>query len=240
MTTLLDLRTQARQRADMEHSTFITDSELTTYLNQSAFELYDLLVSAYGDDYFVAAPPPTFTTDGTTEVYPAPANLYKLLGVDISASGAPGTWRTLVPFGINERNLNPWGRTGSNPAPVYADPRYRLSGSNIWFEYAPAGGQTVRVLHIPRMTPLAADTDDLDGISGWDEYVIVDAAIKMKQKEQSDAAELMATKNALRVRIERMKQHRTAGQPKTTQRTRRNVWGFDAPGLPGGRGPWGY
>lgn len=237
--SLADLRTQVRQRADMENSQFVTDPELTTYINQSAFELYDLLVAAYGDDYYMTIAP-SFVSDGISDTYPLPDDLYKLLGVDISANGQPGTWRPLMPFGINERNRAPWGIPGSVPAPVFADPQYRLRSNSLWFEPLPAGGQYLRTLYIPRMTKLVADGDLLDGVSGWDEYVIVDAAIKCKTKEQTDTQELQLAKMTLKARIDNMKRDRNAGQPKTTQRTRRNLWGQDVPGFPGGRGPWGF
>ena len=54
--TLAELREASRQRADQENSQFISDSELNSYINQSYFELYDILVQSYGDDYYVANP----------------------------------------------------------------------------------------------------------------------------------------------------------------------------------------
>ena len=49
---LTQLQLEVRRRSDMENSQFIKDVELTTYINQSYVELYDLLVSIY-EDYFV-------------------------------------------------------------------------------------------------------------------------------------------------------------------------------------------
>ena len=69
--TLLELRTAARQRSDMVNSQFVSDAELNSYINQSAFEYYDLMVQKYSNDYFVAAPA-QFNTDGASQVYPLP------------------------------------------------------------------------------------------------------------------------------------------------------------------------
>src|SRR4051812_27192108 len=113
--TLSDLMIAVRQRADMLSSgytpslvstaSFVTDPELISYINQSAFELYDLLVEAMGEDYFVA-PPVSFTTDGVSETYALPNGvnfssapaLYKLLGVDLLVSSASGQYVSLRPF----------------------------------------------------------------------------------------------------------------------------------------------
>ena len=46
--TLAELRTQARNRADMESSEFVTDTELTDYINSSIAELHDILIQSYG------------------------------------------------------------------------------------------------------------------------------------------------------------------------------------------------
>jgi hypothetical protein len=65
------------------------------------------------------------------------------------------------------------------------------------------------------MSTLVSDTDTVQGVSGWTEYIIVDAAIKMMQKEESDVSVLMAQKQALLQRIEAMSQNRDAGMPST-------------------------
>lgn len=199
--TLAQLRTAARQRADMENSTFVSDTELTDYVNQSYFELYDLLVQKFGDDYFVATPHTATTT--SSETYDLPTDLYKLLGVDI---GSTGNFIALKPFTFSERNL----RSG---VAVRQNLRYRLRGSSLWLTPAPAAGQTLRLWYVPRLTPLSADADTADGVSGWTEYLICDAAIKCLQKEESDVSVLMAQKMALIKRIEAAAENRDAGSP---------------------------
>jgi hypothetical protein len=54
-----------------------------------------------------------------------------------------------------------------------------------------------------------------DGVSGWLEYVITDAAIKAMQKEESDVSVLMAQKAALVARIIAAAENRDAGNPAT-------------------------
>jgi hypothetical protein len=63
------------------------------------------------------------------------------------------------------------------------------------------------------MTQLTTDASVCDGISGWTEYIIVDAAIKAMQKEESDVSALMAQKQMLTQRINAMAESRDAGSP---------------------------
>ena len=55
------LRYQARLRADMLKTNFLTNDEWNIMLNQSSRELYDILVAKFGEDYFLA-PPQAFQT----------------------------------------------------------------------------------------------------------------------------------------------------------------------------------
>src|SRR5690242_17270074 len=56
-------------------STYVTTSEWNSYINASYYELYDLLVQKYGDDYFTAGTPDNWyqlTTNGTSTSYALP------------------------------------------------------------------------------------------------------------------------------------------------------------------------
>ncbi len=54
-----------------------------------------------------------------------------------------------------------------------------------------------------------------DFYSGWDEYIIIDSAIKIMIKEEADATALLLQKNQLRERIITESQNRDAGEPET-------------------------
>ena len=210
--SLLDLRTATRQRADMVHSQFVTDAELNSYINQSGFELYDLLIQKYGDDYFIASPY-SFTTNGTSDSYQLPGSFYKLLGVDLALSNSTDSYVTIKPFNFAERNRY----AAPNFQSFYGitNLRYRIRGNKIWFTPIAEANQKLRIWYIPKMNTLDLDTDTVDGISGWTEYVIIDAAIKCLQKEESDVSVLLAQKAAITQRIEAAAENRDAGFPKT-------------------------
>ncbi len=94
------------------------------------------------------------------------------------------------------------------------------------------------------MTMLLQDTDMLSfSISGWSEYVIIDAAIKALIKEESfeQAAALYAKKSGLLERIETTAANRDVGQPNTISDTRSNTGFCDGGGFGGtgsGMGGW--
>lgn len=234
--TVSDVMSLVRQEADMVNSQFVADPELISYISASYKELYDLLVGAYGEDYY-GATPVTITTDGTNDRYNLPDGtlysgapaFYKLLGVDLQLSTGPQGYITLKTFPLSERNkystpnfASFWGFTNM---------RYRLFANQLMLNPLPAAGQNIRLWYVPRPSNLTASTDTLDGISGWEEYVVVDAAIKCKDKEESDCSVLMARKQALKERIESIAANRDPGTAaKTVDVYNDTGWGNDGYG----------
>jgi hypothetical protein len=199
--TLANLRTQARYRANMENSLFITDAELNGYINSSIAELHDLMIGAYDSEYSVTY---SDTTTTTTTDYSLPATFYKLKGVDY---GTTNDFYALKPFNFNERNKDKALSFHSLGEPNI---RYRIVGSQLKLSAAPDAGKTLRIWYVPVATVLSADADTLDDLNQYYEYVVVDAAIKMLHKEESDVTILAAYKMDLRKRIETMAQNRDA------------------------------
>lgn len=204
--TLASLRNQSRLRADKVNSGYILDAELNQYINNSLTELYDLLVGAYGNDYYLKQY--DFSVTGTTKSYALPSDFYKLEGIDLYIN--PSRFITLKPFMFNERGRY---QDGSNWAAIVAiqGPRYHLTSNNIEFNPSPPGNYNMSMFYVPQCPELVVDSDAFDGINGFEEYVIIDAAIKMLQKEDSDVSVLMAQKNAILKRINLMAENRDIG-----------------------------
>ena len=82
------LRYQAKLRADMLNSNFVTQDEWDILINQSSQELYGLLVQKFGEDYFLA-PLQVFSTSGQ-QFYPLPngTNFLNINGIP-NPSGTP-------------------------------------------------------------------------------------------------------------------------------------------------------
>jgi hypothetical protein len=201
--TLATLRTRARQRADMANTAFVSDSELTTLVNESADELHDLLVSKLGDDYFTKVG--AFSTVANVETVSLPVDFLKLLGVELQSGS---DWVTLRRYMQTERN-------SFRSALVFPGnwPRYRLEAGLVRFLPAPAGVLNGRFIYIPSRTQLSADGDTFEGFNGWETYIVVDVARKCLEKEESDASHLVAEKAAVMARIEVAAANRDAGEP---------------------------
>lgn len=207
--TLAELRTQARQRSDMESSDFVSDSELTAYINASIAELQDILIQAYGSDYYVSTY--LFNTASGVESYALPSDFYKVVGVDGKVNS--NTYHNIKRFNFNERNRynEPvfWSVIGAPSV------RYRIVGSNIRLSPPPDGVTEIRLWYNPLAAKLVADGDTLNDLNQFSEYIIVDAAIKMLQKEESDVTVLFAQKQALIKRITEVANNRDANEPES-------------------------
>jgi hypothetical protein len=216
--TLLELRNRSRQRADMVNSKFVTDAELNTYINASNAELYDLLINSRGENYFVLSY--NFTTSINQDTYALPADFYKLMGVDFVTSSTQAI--TLKAFRWQERNRF--------REPFYNVRNYNLMyqvrGDDLVFIPTPNGSQLIRLWYIPLPQELTLDTDSFNGINGYEEYVVIDAAIKMRVKEESPVEELLLAKESMRQRILSASAGRDSGEPARVVDTDSNYAGF--------------
>jgi hypothetical protein len=255
--SLGQIRLMAQQRADRVESNFVTMTEWNSYINQSLFELYDLLITLY-EDYFLATPI-QFVADGTTFQYPLPngimtynsgifpngtivgAPFYKLMGVDLGLNNANNAYVTINKFNFTDRNRFVYPNTSSTIYGVF-NLQYRVMGNNIQFIPTPSAGQQIRVWYIPRLVQLLQDTDTTTlGISGWVEYVICKAAYLALTKEESDTQPLVMQLAALQKRIEETAANRDAGLPDKISDARSNNgtgWGDSNGGWNGGIGGW--
>jgi hypothetical protein len=204
--TLASLRDQARLRADMQNSKFVSDAEFNQYISDSYAELYDLLVSKF-EDYYTADPLVFHVDSGNT--YDLPVDFYKLKGLDRALSDS-NDWYTLRPFTFEDRNAR---RSATRFRGLYPAIRYRIFGNKILFSPDDQAAGNYRMWYIPRYTPLVNDTDTVEDVIGWEVYIVVDAAMKALQKEESDISVIMAMKQALIARIDTMAANRDVGEP---------------------------
>ena len=222
--TLADLRTRAKQRANMENSDFISDSEWNSLINYSISDLRDIITSKAGEDYFATSFSSTMTQG--QETLNLPSDFYKLLWVEVLIDGV--NYLPLKRFEIAEVPA-----TAFNLVTPWVELRYRLRAGNLWFQPSSStGGKTIRAWYVQTPTPLSTDGDTLDGYNGWDEYVIVTAARKALVKEEQDVTELDREILMFNQRLEAMAPNRDQGQPMRIQDTqRRTGWQYGAEGI---------
>lgn len=233
------IRYLSQMRADKLHSEYLTKDEWNSNINQSIYELYDILVTKFGDDYFFAAPlllPLTGLVsyplpDGSN--YPvnsvnSPA-IFKLNGVDVNSGGSPSSpnaiWVPMPRFNWSDRAKysNFIGQAGTVAGANQL--AYREMGNQLYIIPA-STNTTIRLWYVPIMTQLLLDTDMLSfSISGWSEFIIVDAAMKAMVKEESLEKwnALAQSKQVLIERIETTAANRDVGQPNTVSNTRQTM-----------------
>lgn len=254
------LRYMSKLRADKLNSQFLTDDEWNFNINQSAFRLYDLLITKFGEKYFLAAPlqipTSTFVVSQGLAYVPLPNGIlyssapafFKLAGVDVSVNPGNGQWFTLPKFNWIDRNRYSTLQLSGTVQSIYGF-AYCDFGSNVYFIPSPQSSLYVQLWYVPLMNQMLRDTDMMPfSISGWSEIVMVDAAIKALVKEESyeQAAALIVERTGLIDRVQETAANRDVGQPNTVSNTRArcgdpnfgSFGGFGSSGFGGGFG-WG-
>jgi len=215
---------RARQRANTEGATgFVSDFELGDLINEGIAELWDLIRSAYGQDYFLSSAP--FNTVPNQETYSLAtlaADFLAFRGLDVIYG--TNLVETARPFMFNERNRYKWTAGWAYTLPVY----YRLEGSNLVLMPKPNGIYACKLWYTPTSPIInyADTTTTFDGIAGWEEYAILWAAIRMLRKEgnSEDAGNLQQDMAAIKSRIDIMAAGRDADNPERVIDITRSDW----------------
>jgi len=216
MVTYATLLADCRTRADMVNNNFCTDAEVLQFIIRSYGRFYAMVVGKVESDYFVQEGSISVVAD--TATYALDVGFYKLLGVDVQD-------------GSEHYPLKKFQRRGHNRRQSYSsgkDLQYRLRTNTLWLVPTPKSAETLRYYFIPLPTrytnattldstlgtPISATTDLYDFFGpGWEEYVIIDVAIKMKVKEESSTKELRVDKAVIMSEIQEELDHRDAGEP---------------------------
>lgn len=259
--SLYELRLRAQQTADRVASSFVTTEEWNYNLRLAMYELYDLLIGSYVENY--ALQQVTILTNGTQNLYPLPDGatnflggtypdtqgqtqpakaFYKLAGVDlnVNTSNVTPARVTLLSFDFIKRNQYVYPNSTSTIYGIY-NMRYRLMGNQLDLIPVPAGNQTLTAYYAPRLPGLLQDNDLTTlGTSGWLRYVIVRGALYILSKEEgTDLTQLNNELLFLKKRIEDMSQDRDMGQPDTISETRQDpVYGGNGFAGGGSGGGW--
>jgi hypothetical protein len=243
-TTVGNLRLEAQQRTDRVYSNNISAQEWNSMISQSYKELYDILIQKFGNDYFVQLPY-TYTTTGQidpvtqAQTFPLPSDFYKLLRCEVALNkNDPNSWITLRQFQAIQANL--WNYPNVYTFYGITNLRYRLWGNNLQLVPLASAGQTIRIWYAPRPNQLINDTDTLDAISGYEEYIVADVAIKALAKTEEDPQVFMLQKAALLKRIEEAAENRNVGEPQqvSDSRTRNFAWTDSSGEFGSGSGMW--
>jgi hypothetical protein len=177
-----DLIEDVRLRADLP--TFTTTTSVRTadilyWLKRSLQRLSGIVMHGATSTNFVNET--TLTTTADVDMISLPTNAQALVSVYYVRDGE--TEIPMDPMGpddLGDVSSRDWDG---------ATPRYTIKGESIQLRPVPAGEYTVRVEYVTGLI-ITASTDYVPLYSGWDEWVVLDAAIKVKQRLQQPYAEL--------------------------------------------------
>lgn len=218
---LSDLITEVRRRADVESVLDrFPDSEVTSYINASIARLYALMDRLDVSYYTTTAP--TITTTAGTSLYALPVDFWILKAVTVRLSSS---------VNLRARKYSPeqgpWLKSTGNwvyGLPIY----YRLkgkdpfSGSNKddpnvkeYIDFAPIPGSAygIDIEYTKAPQKLYSGDDAFDGQAGFEEWVILDAAIKIKRKQRLDCGDLMSDKAEMEAHVVSLGSNKDAANP---------------------------
>jgi hypothetical protein len=198
--TVATLVTRAQRLADMENSNFVVAAEWRAYCSASYAKLYNKLVQAG-----IAPIESTQTITATgAATYTLPVDWMATIRIDYLSGGT----RPIEMRKISVREEHRYD-TGATAAQSVV---YRLAGANVKLLPKPASG-SYRHLYIPAPIDLDDDADSVDGISGWEQLIVLDMAIAARIKEQSSVDALQSERDSLDRVIDELAPVREWGEP---------------------------
>ena len=185
----------------MENSNYISAPELLNYINEAYYTWYDMVVAAF-EDYYLDDPTEFTIAGGAPAEFPLPADFYKLAGLDKSIS-ANGNDRF---YPLRKTRWRERNRTENSFSSYGLRPRtsYRIFKDKILFTPKDGSDGNYKLHYIPTLTPLVLETDTIETFNGFENILIVDVAIKMLNKEETDASMLLLERQRLEGKMQQM------------------------------------
>lgn len=221
---------RARARTDKTNSTFLSNAvDLIPWLDESHRELYELLVTSYGDEYFLTTATLAVAADAEkTSVVPVTVvvgesttyyYIWKLVRVDVEFDDIRVP---MSQFSFSDAVLD----DTSHAWDAGVDIRYRFSDQHLYWNPRPSTAQSVKLYFVEVCDNITLSTDVIEPVcEPWAEYLVACLCLKIAQKEKdSDAIQaFMAEKADLRQRVISSAPARDIGQPQTIVDVRRNM-----------------
>jgi len=214
--TLTAMILDVRQRTNQENSTFVTDAEITEYLNQEIAELYARIVQAQGPEHYRSSSPVSVVSG--TALYALPADFFQLQALEATLGGITGRLR---PFMQSEHAL----LANAQPYAWYSPIRYRVQANNL--EILPATQTFNATLYYTPAPPrLVSGADTFDGFAGYEVAAIYGACATVLAKEESDPGFYMAQRDRIYQHIQSVAAQRDANEPERVQDVTTQAWPF--------------
>lgn len=187
--TLGELATRVRYEADLVNNKFVTDTMLYQFISDSHAVLYNKLLRADPERY-MREQTPTLDSNGEFE---ADSDYYGTVSMEWSDSSNEGIYVHIARIAGVESNQFDHDQNTSGGVPVGWHPIYNTATPTTpKFRILPNPESRYTIRHKYTVAPaaLTTSTDTVDGIAGWEEYVVIDAAIKCRIREESSVTAL--------------------------------------------------
>lgn len=205
--SLGDMIQDVRQRTNMETSTFVTDAEITEYLNVELAELWARIAQGSGAPHYRAAFP--YAVVATQNLYPLPGDFWQAQGVEAVIGGVPYSIRSFMPV---ERA----GLTSRDRYPCQATLRYRIQADNIEFQPVTTAFAAT-LFYTPSQPRLVNAGDTFDGYNGYEAAAIYGACATVQEKEDTDASFYSGQRERIYGLIDSLAAQRDASEPERVQ-----------------------
>ena len=168
-----------------ENDTHVTDTELYRALTFGVSDTWDtILALGIGTEGVKWA---TFSAVAGQQEYSRTASIWAINGAAASAlTDFYQVSRMLVVDQASEGRLRPISRV--NPSEQYT-------------MRAPTQAASMKLYYFPKSITFTVGTEVFDGINGWEEHAIMNAAIYIKAKKEDDTGQYRARKREIEARM---------------------------------------
>lgn len=179
--TLAQMMLRVRRRSNLEGAAaFVPDEEVIDNINTSLSEWWDMvrLTTYQGQIARMIWP---IVTVANQSAYPLAPNTGSIISVDANINGQNYAI-SAMPYQEEQRNmfkLLPFVGWSFGIQSIW----YQLQGTNINFLPTPTANYNVVVNYVPTAPLLSAPLDVFNSINGWEEWIVLDAAIKVLIKD---------------------------------------------------------
>jgi len=170
MSTLLQLRTRVQEDLDLQDETFIVDSDINNWVNESISKAEAVIHTLY-EDYFLSEA--TISVTAGTKLYDYPSDIYanKIRKITFVGSGNSTSHEVKRAKNLTLASERDVYDTGSNHVLEWTPYNDASNGRKIRIFPEASRTGTLRVWYIRNAKQLSADTDNCD-VDEFERYIL--------------------------------------------------------------------
>jgi len=182
--TLADLRTDVLDICEMDPGDFVTTALVDRRINESASALHSRLATKLGREYLFEEAMITVAPNASIVIMPV--DMAHVCGVYFLDGSE---WRSMIKFSGRSLHQDAVRWSGKNIG--YKPENFSGEDQKIRFSMPTSGAQDIRVGYVPAWTDLVDDADTFYLPNDWHTWVMYEASMKMKVKEDTAIKDLL-------------------------------------------------